>query len=98
MINRYFSNQLDSLIKPNRVLVVYGPRRVGKTTLIENYLSGFSGKVYKSTGENIQLRQILESADFSQIIPFFTGYDLIFIDEAQKIPNIGEGLKIADKP
>lgn len=94
MITRYYSSKLEKLIKPGRVLVVYGPRRVGKTTLVENYLSTFSGKVYKSTGENIQLRRVLESSDFSQIIPFFTGYDLVVIDEAQKIPNIGNGLKI----
>lgn len=94
IIKRYYSDKFGNLIEPNKVLVVYGPRRVGKTTLVENYLSSFVGKVYKSTGENIQLREVLESSDFSKIIPYFTGYDLIVIDEAQKIPNIGDGLKI----
>lgn len=94
MINRYYSKKLTKLIKPNKVLVIYGPRQVGKTTLVNNFLSGYSGKVYKSTGENNQLKHVLESSDFSQIIPFFSSYDLIFIDEAQKINNIGQGLKI----
>jgi len=94
MINRYYSDKLAKLIKPNKVLVIYGPRQVGKTTLVNNFLSNYSGKVYKSTGENSQLRRVLESSDFSQIIPFFSSYDLIFIDEAQKINNIGQGLKI----
>lgn len=94
MINRYYSAKLTHLIKPNKVLVIYGPRQVGKTTLVNNVLSTYPGRIYRSTGENSQLKQVLESSDFSQIIPFFSSYDLIFIDEAQKIDNIGQGLKI----
>lgn len=94
MIDRYYSAKLSKFIKPNRVLVIYGPRQVGKTTLVNKFLQTYTGKLYRSTGENSQLRQVLESSDFSQIIPFFSSYDLIFIDEAQKIDNIGQGLKI----
>jgi len=93
-IQRHYSAELDRLIKPGRVLVIYGPRRVGKTTLVNNYLKDYQGKVYQSTGENSDLRNILTSQQFSKIVPFFTGYDLVFIDEAQLIPNIGQGLKI----
>ena len=46
------------------------------------------------SGDNIQLRQILGSQDFSQIKNYASGYELIAIDEAQNIPNIGMGLKI----
>jgi len=94
MITRQFDSRLDKLIKPNKVLVVYGPRRVGKTTLIDKYLTHYQGRVYRSTGENSVLRRIIDSSDFSQIIPFFSSYDLIFIDEAQQISQIGQGLKI----
>ena len=94
MINRYYSNKILKLLVPNKVLVIYGPRRVGKTTLVEKFLEGYKGKVYRSTGEDVKLREVLESSDFSKIIPFFSDYDLIFIDEAQKIANVGQGLKI----
>lgn len=94
MIDRYYSAKLSKFIRPNKVLVIYGPRQVGKTTLVNKFLQTYTGKLYRSTGENSQLRQVLESSDFSQIIPFFSSYDLIFIDEAQKIENIGQGLKI----
>ncbi len=94
MITRYYLNKINKYLKPNKVLVIYGPRQVGKTTLVEEFLKSFSGKVYKSTGENAELRQILESNSFSKIIPFFRDYDLVFIDEAQKIDNIGQALKI----
>lgn len=94
MIKRYYFDKIEKYLKPNKVLVIYGPRQVGKTTLINEYLKGYSGKVYKSTGENTELRKVLESSDFSQIIPYFNAYDLIVIDEAQRIENIGQGLKI----
>ncbi len=96
MIERYFDNKIKDLIEPNKVLVVYGPRQVGKTTMIENFLKSYNNgkKVYKSTGENADLKGILESQSFSKIIPFFKAYDLIFIDEAQKIDDIGMALKI----
>ncbi len=94
MIKRYYLEKLNKYLKPNKVLVIYGPRQVGKTTLLNEYLKTFTGKIYKSTGENFELRKILESNNFSQIIPFFTGYDLVVIDEAQKIKNIGQGLKV----
>jgi len=94
MIERYYSLKIKDYLQPNKVLVLYGPRRVGKTTLITEFLKEYPGKIYSSTGENIQLRDILESDDFQKIIPFFSGYDLIVIDEAQKITNVGQGLKI----
>jgi uncharacterized protein len=77
-------------------LVLYGPRQVGKTTLTKIFLSGLKKdiKVYQSSGENLQLKIVLESQDFSKIIPFFKDCDLIFIDEAQKVADIGLGLKI----
>jgi len=93
-LKRYYSDKIKFNLLPNKVLVVYGPRQVGKTTMVNNFLKTYSGKVYQSTGENADLKNILESSSFSKIIPFFAGYDLVVIDEAQKVKNIGQSLKI----
>lgn len=85
---------LDALLQPNKVLVIYGPRRVGKTTLLQNYLSHTTLKYKLDSGDNIRTQQILSSQDFGQILSYVEGYELIAIDEAQNIPNIGMGLKI----
>ncbi len=85
---------LDNYIQPGKVLLIYGPRRVGKTTLLHHFLSTTSLKYKFESGNNIQIQQILGSKDFSKIIPFIEGYDLLAIDEAQNIPNIGLALKI----
>jgi predicted AAA+ superfamily ATPase len=85
---------LDAHLMPNKVLVIYGPRRVGKTTLLQNYLKQTTLKYKLDSGDNIRTQQILSSQDFSQILPYVEGYELLAIDEAQNIPNIGMGLKI----
>lgn len=93
MIPRIYDD-LDKLIKPGKALLLYGPRRVGKTTLLKNYLYQTSLKYKLDVGDNIRIQQILGSQDFSQILEYAQGYELIAIDEAQYIPNIGMGLKI----
>lgn len=85
---------LDALLIPNKVLVIYGPRRVGKTTLLQNYLKQTVLKYKLDSGDNIRTQQILSSQNFAQILPYVEGYELLAIDEAQNIPNIGMGLKI----
>jgi hypothetical protein len=85
---------LDTLLMPNKVLVIYGPRRVGKTTLLQNYLNQTTLKYKLDSGDNIRTQQILSSQDFGQILSYVEGYELLAIDEAQNIPNIGMGLKI----
>lgn len=85
---------LDRYLQPNKALVIYGPRRVGKTTLLQNYLSQTSLKYKLDSGDNIRTQQILSSQDFEQILSYIEGYELLAIDEAQNIPNIGMGLKI----
>lgn len=85
---------LERHLAPNKVLVVYGPRRVGKTTLLQRYLGGTKLKYKLDSGDNIRTQQVLGSQDFSLILPYVEGYELLAIDEAQNIPDIGMGLKI----
>lgn len=92
IIKRYYN--LDKLIKHGKVLIIYGPRRVGKTTLLNDFLSRTKLKYKLDSGDNIQIQQLFSSQNFSQIIEYASGYKLIAIDEAQQISNIGKGLKI----
>ncbi len=92
MIKRYYN--LEKLIKPGKALIIYGPRRSGKTTLLNEFLSNTKLKYKLDSGDNIKTQQILGSQDFSQIKEYASDYQVIAIDEAQQIPNIGMGLKI----
>ncbi len=85
---------LENLIKKQKVLVLYGSRRVGKTTLLNDFLAKTKLKYKLDFGDNLRVQQILSSQNFSSILEYASGYQLIAIDEAQQIPNIGMGLKI----
>jgi len=93
MLKRYYE-KLDKFLKPNHVLIIFGPRQVGKTTLLENFLKKTSMKYKLDSGDNIRIQNLLGSLDFDKILSYAQGYDLIAIDEAQQIPNIGKALKI----
>ncbi len=85
---------LESYLQAGKVLLVYGPQRAGKTTLLQNFLKQTPLKYKLDSGDNIRTQEILRSQDFNQILAYVEGYDLLAIDEAQNIPNIGMGLKI----
>lgn len=92
-IPRFYDN-LGAYIQPGKVLVVYGPRRTGKTTLLNDFLSTCGLRYRLDSGDNINVREILSSQNFDIIKEYVSGYDLIAIDEAQRIPYVGQGLKI----
>jgi predicted AAA+ superfamily ATPase len=93
IIERFYQN-LAKQMTPKRVLVIYGPRRAGKTTLLGQFLQGTNFKHKLESGASLRVRQVLNSQDFRQISDFVAGYQLIVIDEAQYIPKVGAGLKI----
>ena len=93
-IKRFYQGELGSLIQPGKVLALYGPKRAGKTTLLKDFLSSFSGKYFLGSGEDKSVRDVLSSEDVNLIRSSFSGYELVVIDEAQSIPNVGKGLKL----
>ena len=93
MIPRYYDD-LENYIRAGKVLVLYGPRQVGKTTLIREYLERTTYKYRFDSGENISIQEVLSSQDFDRIARYVGDNELIVIDEAQEIPHVGAGLKI----
>jgi len=91
---RFYEGRLEALLQKGKVLVLYGPRRAGKTFLVQRFLQSDRGKVFQGVGEDITLREILESESVQKIKSSFSGYDLIVIDEAQKVSKIGFALKL----
>lgn len=93
-VNRSLTKQIKDKLGKGKVLVLYGPRRVGKTSCITNFLQGSVGKLFHGSGDDAQLREILSSESRQRIISSFSGYDTVFIDEAQRVPQVGWGLKL----
>lgn len=92
-IPRIYSD-IGQFLQPNKVLALFGPRRVGKTTLITDFLATYNEKYRLESGDDIHAREIFGSEDLSLLKEYTSGYGLIVIDEAQRIPKIGWGLKL----
>ena len=92
-IERHYEKQFDQMLKTGKVLVLYGSRQVGKTSLINRLIRDHT-KVFKGDGNDMSVNEILSSQKLSVILNAFKGYELIFIDEAHRISNIGNALKL----
>ena len=91
-INRHLS--IEENLQKGKVLIIYGPRQIGKTSLIDNFKKKTKLKTLNTTGENIRIRTIFEQGDLEEILAFVEGYELLIIDEAQTINNIGFAFKL----
>ncbi len=79
----------------NKVIILYGQRQVGKTTLVNQLLEQRPElRVLRVNADLSNQARVLQSRDIAQLRLFLTGFDVLFIDEAQRIPDIGLHLKI----
>lgn len=85
---------LRKLIIPGKVMVIYGPRRVGKTTLLKKYLEKENDSVLFVNGDDIIVRQYLESQSTQTLQDFVGNHGLLVVDEAQYVEKIGLNLKL----
>jgi predicted AAA+ superfamily ATPase len=76
-----------------KVIILYGPRQVGKTTLANEIISGQSGAIYLNC-ERQQVWELLNSGNQDRIRQYLGDAKIVVFDEAQKIPQIGSLLKL----
>ncbi|TAE52268.1 MAG: ATP-binding protein [Bacteroidetes bacterium] len=84
----------EKLSGPRKIILLYGARQVGKTTLVREFLGSYEGKVLEINADMPLAAETLSSQNLSQLQRMLAGYNLLFIDEAQRIPDIGINLKI----
>jgi predicted AAA+ superfamily ATPase len=93
-IKRYLLSQLKEAITPGKVVVLYGPRQVGKTTLVTELLAVTERKAHLITADELRYREALASQDRQTLGDLLADNELLIIDEAQRVENIGLNLKI----
>ena len=96
MVNlvRDLSDNILKKLKPNKVVLVFGARRVGKTLLVKEILAKVNEPVLILNGEDINVHDKLAIRSVENYKQILGTYKLLYIDEAQKIPEIGEKLKL----
>lgn len=93
MIHRDIQNIIENQLFKGKVIIIYGPRRVGKTTLSRNILANQEKSRYINC-ELLENKTALQTTNSSDLKGFLGNYHLIILDEAQHIPDIGRILKI----
>ncbi len=91
---RDLSENIIKKLQANKVVIVFGARRVGKTVLVKELLEKINEPVLSLNGEDINVHDKLAIRSVENYKQLLGSYKLLYIDEAQKIPEIGLKLKL----
>ena len=94
VIPRTIQKKIENRLFKGKVIIVYGPRQVGKTTLIKEIQKRRSEKSVYLNCDEPDIRQMLTDVTSTEIKELIGSNTLVFIDEAQRVKNIGITLKI----
>lgn len=86
--------EMEMRMAPQKALLLFGARRVGKTVLVKQIINDFSGKTLLLNGESMDTVRLLDDKSATNYRQLFSGIDLLCIDEAQHVPDIGMKLKL----
>lgn len=92
MIARIIRKKIEQRLFRGKAILLFGPRQTGKSTLIESILAERE-HVYLN-GDDADVRDILTNTTATKLKTVVGTKTILFIDEAQRIPNIGLTLKL----
>ena len=84
MIKRVIKNSIQADYRREKVIVLLGARQVGKTTLLSELQEG-ANKILSLNCDNVDDVLLLESKTSTELKYLLSSYDLVFIDEAQRV-------------
>ena len=96
-IERAIEAQITSRLinEPRKIIILYGQRQMGKTTLVKHIFEKLADKKVLQVNADFNPHvEVFSSRDLDKLRLFVAGFDFLFIDEAQRIPDIGINLKI----
>lgn len=91
-IDRYL--HIENELEAGKTLILLGPRRVGKTVILNKFVEHVKNKVILYRGDELSTQHAFEIADSALLRPYIGSSSILAIDEAQAIPGIGQTLKI----
>jgi predicted AAA+ superfamily ATPase len=94
MIKRKLQNVIKNKLFKGKAILLFGPRQVGKSTLIEELVSHQDKKWLYLNGDDADVREILTDTSAAKLKYVVGDNEIVFIEEAQRIQNIGLTLKI----
>ena len=92
MIQRSLRTQFENRLFKGKAILLFGPRQCGKSMLVEDLLKD-KEHLYLN-GDDEDVREILTNTSATKLKAWVGNYKIVFIDEAQRVPNIGLTLKL----
>ena len=92
-IQRQMQKRIEDSLFKGKIVVIYGARQVGKTTIVKHFQEKYPDSVYLNCDEP-DVREALTDASSVEIKSFIGDKKLVFLDEAQRVKNIGLSLKL----
>lgn len=93
-LNRYIKKSVIESLMPNKVIVLLGARRTGKTELLNMILKEVNFNYLFLNGDDYTTHDLLMPVTASNYKTILGDKNLLVVDEAQKIPDIGHKLKL----
>jgi hypothetical protein len=93
MYKRYLEDQVKLSLKEGLVVIIYGARQVGKTTLARKIMTAYQRPLYVNADE-VTERLRLQNKGSLELKDYFGNADIVVVDEAQRVENIGLTAKI----
>ncbi|MCI6800346.1 MAG: ATP-binding protein [Candidatus Onthomorpha sp.] len=93
-INRLLQDKILESLTPNKAVLIFGARRVGKTVMMRQIVDSYSGRTMMLNGEDFDTLDLLQNRSVANYRHLLNGIDLLAIDEAQNVPQIGSVLKL----
>ncbi len=93
-IKRSLEERITKKLEPGKAMLIFGARRVGKTVLLKEIVKNFQGNTMLLNGEDYDTLSLLENRSVANYKHLLDGVDLLAIDEAQAIDQIGNILKL----
>jgi uncharacterized protein len=94
MIKRIQLEYARNRLFRGKALIIFGPRQAGKTTFVGQLLSDIKKKTLTLNGDDADTREIFEKPELEKIKRIIGDNEIVFIDEAQRISEIGLVIKI----
>lgn len=94
VIKRDIQEKIEKRLWQGKVIIIYGARRVGKTTLVKRILDKYQENAAYYNCEEGDVAEGLSADTSTALRHFFGDKKLIILDEAQKIKNIGTKIKL----
>ena len=91
LLTRIVINRIND---SDKVIVIYGARQTGKTTLAKEIISALPYRTLSINADQKKYLDVLASRDSAQMAALIGNNEFLFIDEAQRIPEAGINLKI----